>query len=304
MCSVAEKPPADNPQPPDSRSLPGNESSQLSPRQRKKTLLPEITRLALEGHSGQAIARKLKLPKRTVNHWLEKLRQEWAAKAAEGTGELYAFELARLDSIYREAMQVWRNSQTDMKVRLTEHVAVAGKEPRKKKTVRTQPQRANAALLTKAMAAVMASTRLKGRKAPKVAAKRGQGPIPAKNAGKAGSLQIPEPESLAADRFWLECGEEVVMEMRIGELYEASWRLANMLEAQGGTMPAELKNPSLTVLDDDELYAHRELLRAAIHKALYEAENSPQDRESSPSASESSPPASESSPQPQSNQGA
>jgi hypothetical protein len=294
MCSVDEKPLADsvqpplsqvgdNVQPPLSHSLPGNDSPQLSPRRRKKSLLPEITRLALEGHSGQAIARKVKLPKRTVNHWLQKLRQEWAAKAAEGAGELYAFELARLDSIYREAMQAWRESQTDMKVRLTEHVVVAGKEPRKKKTVRTQPQRANAALLTKAMAAVMASTRLKGRKAPKVVvAKLGQGSIPAKNTKKSGSAEIPESESLAEDKRWLEFGEEVVMEMRTAELYEANWRLANLLAAQGGTMPAELKNPRLAVMDDDELYAHRELLKAAIHRALYPAEDSSPDWESSP----------------------
>ena len=208
MCSVAEKPPAAAPQASLSQALPGNDSPQLSPRQQKESLLPEITRLALEGHSGQAIARKVGLSKRTVNHWLRKLRQEWAAKAAEGAGELFALELARLDSIHREAMQAWRDSQTDIKVRLREQVAVAGKDPRKKKTVRTQPQRANAALLTRAMAAVMASTRLKGRKAPKPkpidTSELDQEPIPAVTPRTYDSLEIPEEGTLAADKWGLE----------------------------------------------------------------------------------------------------
>ena len=42
----------------------------LAARRRKETLLPEITQLALEGHSSQAIADKLAMPKRTVNYCL------------------------------------------------------------------------------------------------------------------------------------------------------------------------------------------------------------------------------------------
>ena len=294
MCSVAEKPPADNRQPPDSRSLPGNDSPRLSPRRQKETLLPEVTRLALEGHTGQAIARKVGLSKRTVNHWLQKLRQEWAAKAAEAAGELFALELARLDSIYREAMQAWRASQTDIQVRLREQVAVAGKDPRKKNSVRTQRQRANAALLARATVAVMASTRLKGRKAPKPkpidTSDLDQEPIPAETTRTYDSLEIPEHGTLAADKWWLEFAEEVVPEMPFDELYEAAWHLRNVIEAEGGTMPAELEDQDLEHMTDDELRAHRTLLMAAIHKALYADEDSPPAPESSP-------------PQPLSNQG-
>ena len=162
MSSVAEKPAADNPQPPlDPAAKAGRPPR--SRRWRKETLLPEITQLALEGHTGQTIGRKLGLPKRTVNRWLHELRQEWTAKAAEGAGKLFAVELARLDAIYREAMQAWRASQAEMEVRLVEDTLGARGDPKKKNSVRTQPPRRNAALLTRATAAVMASCRLKGR---------------------------------------------------------------------------------------------------------------------------------------------
>ena len=77
----------------------------LAARRRKETLLPEITQLALEGHSSQAIADKLGMPKRTVNYWLQEARQEWIARAALSAAEMFAADLARLDAIYREAMQ-------------------------------------------------------------------------------------------------------------------------------------------------------------------------------------------------------
>ena len=77
----AEKPTADDLQP-----QPGQTArvtpAMLAGRRRKETLLPEVTQLALEGHSSQAIADKLGMPKRTVNYWLQEARQEWIARAA------------------------------------------------------------------------------------------------------------------------------------------------------------------------------------------------------------------------------
>ena len=41
-----------------------SEPPAIDPRRRKEILLPKIAQLALEGHSGEVIARKLGLPKR------------------------------------------------------------------------------------------------------------------------------------------------------------------------------------------------------------------------------------------------
>ncbi len=138
----------------------------LAGRRRKETLLPEITQMALEGHPSQAIADKLGMPKRTVNYWLQEARQEWIARAALGAAEMFAADLARLDAIYREAMQAWRNSQTDTEVRLVQNTQPADGKATSKRSIRSQPQRGNAAFLTRATAAVMASWRLKGKPGP------------------------------------------------------------------------------------------------------------------------------------------
>ncbi len=107
-------------------SAPARPDRQSAPRhararRRKETLLPEITQLALEGHPSQAIADKLGMPKRTVNYWLQEARREWIARAALSAAEMFAADLARLDAIYREAMQAWRNSQAEIDVRLVQH---------------------------------------------------------------------------------------------------------------------------------------------------------------------------------------
>ena len=122
--------------------------------------------MALEGHSSQAIAEKLGMPKRTVNHWLQEARQEWIAKAAQGSAELFATDLARIDTLFREAMQAWRKSQTDKVVRIVEHTESADGEATTKTSIRTQTQCGTAAYLTRAMAAAMASWRLRGKPGP------------------------------------------------------------------------------------------------------------------------------------------
>ena len=79
-------------------------------------MLPEIAQLSLEGHSSRAIGRKLGVPRRTVDRWLRQLRQQWAESAAENAAERFAVAMARLESVYREAMEAWRRSLADKQV--------------------------------------------------------------------------------------------------------------------------------------------------------------------------------------------
>ena len=139
----------------------------LSPRRRKETLLPQIMELAMEGHSSETIATRVGMPARTVRYWLQEVRQEWIAKAAGGAAEMLGLTLARLTSIYREAMEAWRESAMDLDVRLVENVSVddGSQAQKQKRSVRTHPQRRNSAMLTRATAAAKAAFDLKLRAA-------------------------------------------------------------------------------------------------------------------------------------------
>ena len=140
MSSIAPKPTVEGPQPPLGSAV-RIQDMHLSPRRRKESLLPQITQLALQGHSGRSIGRTLGLSKRTVNHWLQKLRQEWIAKAAQSGAEMLRGSLGTPRRDLPRGDGGLRNSQT-------------------------QPQRGSAALLARATAAVTASWRLKGCPAP------------------------------------------------------------------------------------------------------------------------------------------
>ena len=203
-----------------------------------------IIQLALDGHSGQAIAAKVGLPKRTVNHWLHELRQEWIARAAEGGGEMFAFALARLDAIYREAMEAWRDSQGEMEVRLVEDTQVAdgSRAAKQRRSVRTQPQRRNAALLSKATAAVMATCRLKGCAAPARA-------------------EVAEPSAATIPLETLT--EDILGNMSTDDLRVVAARLRAAIEAGGGSIPAELDR-DLEHMTWDELQAYHARLTAEI----------------------------------------
>ena len=76
-----------------------------SPRPLRSVVLPEIVRLSLEGNSSRAISRKTAVPRQTVDRWLRQQRQEWAADAEKSAGELFAIAMARLEAVYREAME-------------------------------------------------------------------------------------------------------------------------------------------------------------------------------------------------------
>ncbi len=212
MCSVSEKPPADDLQPQTGQTARVT-PAMLGARRRKETLLPEITQLALEGHSSQAIADKLGMPKRTVNYWLQEARREWIARAALSAAEMFAADLARLDAIYREAMQAWRNSQSEIDVRLVQHSQTGDGKSITKRSLRSQPQRGNAAFLTRATAAVMASWRLKGKPGP------------------------PCPDAIAREL---------------------------PVEADGGTLPADVPNEDLETMSEDQLRDYRARLSATI----------------------------------------
>jgi hypothetical protein len=66
--------------------------------------------LALEGYSNQAIGKKLRVPRQTVDRWLREQRQEWAETGKETAADLLRVTVARLESAYRQAMDGWRRS--------------------------------------------------------------------------------------------------------------------------------------------------------------------------------------------------
>ena len=151
----------------------------LGPRRRKETLLPRIIELARQGQSGQTIADRVGVPKRTVNHWLHELRQEWIAETAGGAAEMFAMTQARLTAVYREAMEEWRDSKGEIEVVVVEETPAAEESgpTERKRSVRTQPQRRNAALLGQAMAAAKAifDLTVRGLAAPARRATHGDG---------------------------------------------------------------------------------------------------------------------------------
>ena len=285
MCSVAERPPADNLQP-----QPGQAErvtpAMLAARRRKETLLPNITQLALEGHSSQAIADKLGMPKRTVNYWLQEARREWIARAALSAAEMFAADLARLDTIYREAMQAWRRSQSEIEVRTVQHTQSADGNAITKKSIRTQPQRGNAAFLTRATAAVMASWRLKGRPGPpgpdaiarELPIEADGGPLPVDAANE--DLQHMNEDQLRGYRARLSATIEA-----IDELAEF-----HALDADDDTLSA----PESSRTGSESLPPATESLPPETGSLLPASESSPPVAESSSPAREGLPPSPES----------
>lgn len=135
----------------------------MASRPRKDILLPEITQLALEGNSSQAIAAQIGVPRRTIDRWLQERRREWNARAAESAAEMFAVTLARLESAYREAMQAWRRSQADKQIRIVADAETNGGDgDPKASSIRTETRSGQAALLGKAIHAALAICKLKG----------------------------------------------------------------------------------------------------------------------------------------------
>ncbi len=122
---------------------------------RKEALRTQVRDLALEGLSCVAISGRLALGKSTVHRWLQEMRQECRTKVAD-SAEMIANAVARYDSIYREAMQAWRNSKCDREVRIVEDIDSVGKdgESRTRKSVRTERRVGEVAFLAQARCAV------------------------------------------------------------------------------------------------------------------------------------------------------
>jgi hypothetical protein len=119
-------------------------------RHRKAILLPEIAQLALEGQTGKAIALRFDLPTRTVNHWLHEVRSQWLAAATQRGVDSMAAGLARLNGIYREAMEAWRRAQAEIQpLAKTKRQATGGDGAATKKASRRR--QASDALLGRAI---------------------------------------------------------------------------------------------------------------------------------------------------------
>jgi hypothetical protein len=158
---------------------------------RKAQLLPQITQLALEGHSGRSIAQRLNVPVRSVNYLLKDLRRQWLAGAARTSAEMMSVELARLNAIYREAMEAWRRSEAEAQAWLAER-RKGGEDGA---ASNEKPPRRNAALLRGALAAVRQVRDFLDRAAPRAAAAR---PSPAQSPRPSGDLESLSEEELLA----------------------------------------------------------------------------------------------------------
>jgi hypothetical protein len=176
MSAVTELPTTPDRQPPPDSAV--RLSDWNSPRRCKETLLPQFVQLALEGHSAEAIARQFDMPGRTVRYWLHESRQEWLAASAGGAAEMLAVTMARLTAIYREAMEEWRDSRRDVETRLVEDTQMADDShpAKQKRSLRTQPPRRNAAMLTRATAAAKAMFDLKLRTVAALSKEKDAGP--------------------------------------------------------------------------------------------------------------------------------
>jgi hypothetical protein len=158
---------------------------------RKAELLPEITQLALEGHTGRSIALRLSVPIRSVNYLLKDLRRQWLAAAAQTSADLMSVELARLNGVYREAMEAWRRSESEVQSWLAEQKKGGEDGAANDK----KPPRRNAALLRGALAALRQIREFLDRSAPRAATTARR---PALTPRPAGDLESLSEEDLLA----------------------------------------------------------------------------------------------------------
>jgi transposase len=165
-------------------------------------VLPRVIELAREGRSGQTIADRVGVPKRTVNHWLHELRQEWIAETAGSAAEMFAMTQARLTAVYSEAMEEWQDSKGKIEVVVVEEAQAAEESggALRKRSVRTQPQRRNAALLGQAIAAAKAifDLTVRGLAAPARRAESGGGATAAETPTEEDSQPGRDDQSRAA----------------------------------------------------------------------------------------------------------
>jgi transposase-like protein len=154
MSATNDQTPTDNRQLSDLRAL-GRKCRRLARSRHKQVLLTQIRDLALEGYSSQEIGARLGMGKSTVHRWLQEMRQECRTSVADAT-EMISNAVARYDTIYREAMQAWRNSKADKEVQIVEDTDAvdSGSGSKMKKSVRTERRAGEIAFLAQARGAV------------------------------------------------------------------------------------------------------------------------------------------------------
>src|SRR5271157_1013946 len=150
-------------------------------RQKKEALMPQITQLALEGHSCREIAKMVGVGKSAVSRWLQELRRNSLAQESPEAAEMTAKAASRLDFIYRKAIQGFNASQADKRIHIVEETVTAGDDQgaKKKKSTRIETQAGDARFLAEATDATKEFMALNRRAAPRrtvVASPRG-GPI-------------------------------------------------------------------------------------------------------------------------------
>ncbi len=156
---IDDQPPTDDQQPPPPQVSRKN-SRRSALRRRKHALLPQISQLALEGHSCRVIGARLGIGKTTISRWLNELRLERRSNLVDATG-MIANAVARYDLIYREAMEAWRDSKSGKEVKFTEDTEASGNGgSRKKKSIRTERRPGEIAFLAQARGAADAVCKL------------------------------------------------------------------------------------------------------------------------------------------------
>jgi hypothetical protein len=194
-------------------------------RERRKTLLPQITQLARAGHNSREIGEKLGIAKTTVHRWLRKMGWKFAAEQPLDPAEVIRKHIAHYRSIYRKAIKGWNDSQAEKQVRVVEDTTAPGDAgSKKKRSLRTETQRGDAACLTKAMEARKAIDALEQR------------------------LAALERSAAAAPVPVEELTDEDLENMTDAQLAALDARLAAENGPAGGSVP-------LPALSDDDLHA-------------------------------------------------
>ena len=212
----------------------------LSLGRRKRYRLPQVAGMALEGRTYGEIAKILGLPKTTVYRWLQELKRDRQAKAAD-RAEMAVEAIARYEAIYFEAMEAWRRSKTlDKSVRCVEDTVpnmATGARASQKTLTRTEDRTGEVAFLAQARGAVDAICKVMAREPfedrPARPAGDSQAETVTGHVGRNGAGQ----RQAASDNG---NGKHVVpAPLPRRERFAAPWNKAEMSDKKGNDNPAE-----------------------------------------------------------------
>ncbi len=148
-------------------------------RQKMQDLLPDVTRLALQGFTTREIGEKMNIAHATVSRWLSTLRRERASNALLETAQVIADVTDSYWLIFHEAMSAWFDSRKKKPTAQAKEAGKEGssedKEPVPGKDVSSENKAAapstgrpgNSVFLGKAMKALKAIREIHGTDAPK-----------------------------------------------------------------------------------------------------------------------------------------